>query len=234
LSSKRYTIEVDSGQGIGFELRIAGLGARAFAFIIDWHIRFLAAISWFALIVLMRLAFPGLVLPEPLASLLAPVPAVLVYFLYHPVLELLMDGNTPGKQQAGIRVVTTSGHVPTRGAIMVRNVLRLVDSAPMLYVFGIASCMATDLERRVGDVAAGTLLVYAAEDGDDILEATFLVGSEHSVEALNLARTLVARWRQLEDASRITLARKLLAKMGQTDLPNRPEDLLVRIEGLVP
>ena len=65
------------------------------------------------------------------------LPALAIYFLYHPVLELAMRGRTPGKRSAGIHVVTRDGSAPSAGALLVRNVFRLIDSLPVAYGVGL-------------------------------------------------------------------------------------------------
>ena len=56
------------------------------------------------------------------------MPATAIYFLYHLVLEPLMAGRTPGKRMTGLRVLTPEGLVPTIGALITRNVFRIIDS----------------------------------------------------------------------------------------------------------
>src|SRR5690606_18924459 len=92
------------------------------------------------------------------------LPATAIYLLYHPVLEVAMRGRTPGKRIAGVRVVRRDGGVPGVGALLVRNVFRLVDSLPFLYCVGLTAAVLTEHSVRIGDMAAGTLLVY--DDGD--------------------------------------------------------------------
>ena len=65
------------------------------------------------------------------------LPPLLIYFFYHPILEVLMHGQTPGKRLAGVRVVDREGGIPSTGAILIRNVFRLVDSLPSFYVVGL-------------------------------------------------------------------------------------------------
>jgi uncharacterized RDD family membrane protein YckC len=88
------------------------------------------------------------------------LPVILIYFLYHPVLEILGRGRAPGKRMAGLRIVNEQGRPPTMGALLVRNIFRLVDSLPLFYMVGIMTCLISERQRRIGDMAAGTLLVY--------------------------------------------------------------------------
>jgi uncharacterized membrane protein SpoIIM required for sporulation len=149
--------------GIDVKLTIAGPGARAYAFAIDWVIRFALATAW---IVLGSLAINGDLSFAPsderetLWFLAAVLPSTALYFLYHPLLECILRGRTPGKRFAGLRIVASDGRAATLGALLLRNVFRLVDSLPVVYSVGLAAVYMTRRHVRFGDLAAGTLLVY--------------------------------------------------------------------------
>ena len=127
-------LTVDSVTGIEVSLAVAGPGARSYAFIIDWHIRLTLALAWYVVATL--ICNGGLSLAAPVTHeqrwfALAVLPAFAIYFLYHLVVEVALHGRTPGKRRAGIRVVTRSGGPPGPGALLVRNVFRLIDSLPV-------------------------------------------------------------------------------------------------------
>jgi uncharacterized RDD family membrane protein YckC len=217
-TEKQSAINVETGQGFEFELEIAGLGARAYAFTIDWHIRILVALLWVLATLLIINLFS---LGDIWTLLLSTVPAAAFYFLYHPVLEVIMQGNTPGKRKAKVRVVTVSGGVPSTGEILVRNLMRMVDSMPVFYIVGITMCLFTKEQRRIGDIAAGTLLVYDKFD-DSLLEEVdyYLQDNNLTIEQQRITRTLLDRWDELEDGKRISLGGSLLEKLGNPLHPN--------------
>ena len=95
---------------------------------------------------------------ETLWYLAGALPATAIYFLYHLILEPLMAGRTPGKRLAGLRVLTPEGLVPTTGALITRNVFRIVDSMPLFYVVGLLFVFFGRQHLRLGDLAAGTVL----------------------------------------------------------------------------
>jgi len=144
------------------------------------------------------------------------LPAAAIYFLYHPVLEIAMQGRTPGKRMAGIRIVTERALTPDVGALIIRNVFRLVDSLPAFYVLGLVVAMLTPRQVRIGDIAAGTLLVY--DSGKRKLDFDSVIGpsdSRLSPGDRELLDDLLERWRGLEAPLRRGLAEKFLARIGE-------------------
>jgi uncharacterized RDD family membrane protein YckC len=221
LDTDRLT--VISATGVDVSLAIAGPGTRSFAFIVDWHFRVLLAFAWYAcaaLLVAGRLLVTRAAGPPSAAFLLAAVlPATAIYFLYHPVLEVALRGRTPGKRIAGVRLVSRSGGVPSAGALLVRNVFRLIDSLPLLYVVGLASCLITADRVRIGDLAAGTVLVLDQGDALAALDQFSAQARDSAIDAAtaDVAGELLRRWSSLADERRAALARSLLERVAGGD-----------------
>lgn len=231
--SGRGELAIDSATGVDVSLPIVGAGGRSYAFIIDWHIRLLVAIAWWlASSYLLTGGFGG---DTGVAGgegedgsdsaygsyfLIAVLPALVIYFLYHPLLEVAMHGRTPGKRMAGVRIVTREGATPGIGAILIRNVFRLVDSLPAFYCVGLAVTLVSAQHVRVGDLAAGTLLVYDRERKPGAAAETF-VTSNAGVDprAAELIDELLGRWWELEPGARMALGRKVLQRVD----PNAAE-----------
>ena len=135
---------------------IAGPGSRSYAFLIDWHIRLLAALAWVLAALLVRRPDWNL---RSAGLWIVFGPALAIYLLYHPVVELAMHGQTPGKRYAGVRVVGPDGRDPGIRAILIRNALRLLDCLPFGYAVGLVVSVVTTDHRRLGDLVAGTRLV---------------------------------------------------------------------------
>lgn len=212
-------LAIDSVTGVEVSLPIAGAGGRSYAFIIDWHIRLLVAFAWW--LAASFIYFGGFTLfgdddgPGSGAYFVSvSLPALLIYFLYHPVLEIAMHGRTPGKRIAGVRIVTREGATPGVGAILIRNVFRLVDSLPMFYCLGLAVTLFSAQHVRIGDLAAGTLLVYDRGRKLDTSAEAFAVAST-GVDArlAELIDDLLARWQELEPQARMALGRKILRRI---------------------
>ncbi len=229
-------LRVASVTGVDLELRIVGLGGRSYAFIVDWHIRVAAAIAWYGL---SGLIVYGDLLPRPANMgwpffLVVGLPALLIYALYHPVLEIAMHGRTPGKRIAGVRIVSVDGHVPRASALLIRNLLRLLDSLPSFYAVGLIAALTTRRSMRVGDLAAGTLLVYEDADSESALfgDGSSLADGRTrlGIEKTALAHELLRRWKQLTPATRRQLAARLLDEDGDV---GADEDLKQRLEALI-
>lgn len=222
MSETAPLLSVDSATGIDVTLPLAGAGARSYAFVIDWHFRFVLGLAWYGAAGLLYnyLRDGGLSVAPPsdndsrwFGAVL--VPALALYFLYHPVLELLMGGSTPGKRLAGVRVVTRDGAAPSAGALLVRNVFRLIDSLPLAYGLGLTLVALTREHVRCGDMAAGTLLVYeSSSPGLAVTPAT--TAGALDVATAELVAELLTRWPLLTAQSRIALARAMLERCGHS------------------
>jgi len=81
-------------------------------------------------------------------------------WLYAVVFEMLAAAATPGKRIMGIYVVMVSGLPITPAGCLIRNLLRAVDFLPLLYAFGTISMLLRRDARRLGDLAAGTVVAY--------------------------------------------------------------------------
>ncbi len=211
-------VALESATGVELHLPIAGPGARAWAFIIDWHVRLVLACAWYFIAALaynrdLSIAAPldadgawfGFVVAPPAA----------IYFLYHFVLEIAMRGRTPGKRIAGVRLVAQHGGAPGAGALATRNVFRLIDSFPLFYGVGLVATMLTRNRVRIGDLAAGTLLVYerpATPFLEHLSEAAF--SQPLGPAELEVMNDLLRRWEELIPERRGQLARDLLTRAG--------------------
>jgi len=216
MSAQAPRLTIASVTGVEVDLRIAGPGSRSYAFTIDWHIRLILAVCWFFIGTFAFTRSFSLQVGERGGSTYAftvLVPAFAIYLLYHPILEVIMHGRTPGKRMAGVRVVTRTGDVPTAGALLVRNLFRIVDSLPVFYVVGLACVVFTQQHTRIGDLAAGTLLVFdTAESDDSLASLTVPTANTFNPATAELGRELLDRWAQLAPEARSHLARQLLSR----------------------
>jgi uncharacterized RDD family membrane protein YckC len=216
MSAAATDLSVDSVTGIPVALRVAGPGVRAYAFLIDWHIRLVLALAWFAAASLLyngRLSLSPPSASEPRWFALVLAPALAIFLVYHLVLEFALRGRTPGKRVAGVRIVDRHGGVPSAGALLARNVFRLIDSLPLFYGVGLIAVIVSAEHLRVGDLAAGTLLVYESAPTFAAPELEHLAPQVDAQDA-EIAAELLGRWSGLGSEARLRLARTLLARSG--------------------
>jgi uncharacterized RDD family membrane protein YckC len=222
---------VDSVTGVDVALPIAGPGARSFAFIIDWHIRTILSVAWYILAAMLHNG--GMYISAPLTPdsawfVYVVAPPAAIYFLYHPVWEVATRGNTPGKRMAGVQIVSKDGGAASVGSLLARNVFRLVDSFPIAYAVGLVTTMVTRHHVRIGDLAAGTVLVYV-HDGAPLARYSTdrLAGNQLDATTAEVVTELLQRWETLDSAARRRMAQTILANTTDDDAALR-----ARLEGL--
>lgn len=147
---------VELAEGVEIRLPVAGPLPRAGAYIIDLLIR-----GALMIIIGLLMALLGLVIGQKIANGFSLLAWFLMDWLYPVVFESGKHGATPGKRAAGLRVVQATGSPITIGQAVVRNFLRFIDSMPLFtYAFGVTSCLASKRFQRLGDLAAGTVVIY--------------------------------------------------------------------------
>jgi uncharacterized RDD family membrane protein YckC len=139
-----------SPEGVELPLSLAGPIPRALAWFTDFLLRVL---------IFMALALVLGALLEIGQGLLFLLYFVLEW-LYPILFERLANGATPGKKMMHLRVLRDDGAPLTWRSSIVRNLLRTVDFLPFLYATGfVAICLNRDF-KRLGDLAAGTIVVH--------------------------------------------------------------------------
>lgn len=143
----------ETPEGIVLELHPAGLPARFYAFILDWLIR---------LVILYGIA----TLVRFLGGIGMAFWLVLLFMLewfYPVVFELGRSGATPGKKTFGLKVVMDNGLPVTPAASFARNLLRVADFLPFGYGLAVISMLLRQDCKRLGDIAAATLVVHRSQ-----------------------------------------------------------------------
>jgi uncharacterized RDD family membrane protein YckC len=143
-------VGAETPEGILLELRPAGLSPRFYAFLVDWVVRL--AVLYAALIVTGFMGGIGLAFWLVLAFALE--------WFYPMAFELTPSGATPGKKVFGLRVVMDNGLPVSPAASLARNLLRVADFLPFGYGFAIVSMLTRRDCKRLGDIAAATLVVH--------------------------------------------------------------------------
>lgn len=143
------TIRVRTTQNVFIEYPIASLGDRIIAYIIDALI--ITGYQIICYLILDELDIQG----ETTWIILFFFP----FFLYHPLFEIFMNGQSPGKKQMRIKVVSMDGSSPTIGAYLMRWLFRLVEILLLRGALAMVTIAANGKGQRLGDLAAGTSVV---------------------------------------------------------------------------
>lgn len=158
-------ISVKTPEFVSITFQPAGLGSRAAAFIIDQMIIFiLHIILLFALLFSVELFdifdYVYLYLSNYFLLAIFIILIFIIQFGYFIILEFKTGGRTIGKRLVGIRVVQDNGHSITFLSSFIRNTVRLIDALPVGYFIGLVMIFAHAKHKRLGDIAAGTIVVH--------------------------------------------------------------------------
>jgi uncharacterized RDD family membrane protein YckC len=143
-------VAAETPEGIVLELHPAGLPARFYAFVLDWLIRIVIMYG----IAMIAGALGGVGRAFWLVLLFA------LEWFYPVVFELGRSGATPGKKTFGLKVVMDNGLPVTPAASFARNLLRSADFFPFAYGIAVVSMLLRQDCKRLGDIAAATLVVH--------------------------------------------------------------------------
>jgi uncharacterized RDD family membrane protein YckC len=224
-------VRIETPEQIDVSLEVAGLGSRFVAQVVDWLIK-----GGAALVILLLAAIAAVLLGVTLGDrslpvyLIASVSAVLYFaFLGYDVFcEVRYNGQTIGKWLAGVRVIKENGApVDVRSACL-RFFLAFADFLPVAYLLGSLLVLVSSRGQRLGDMAAGTLVIRERAqdkpvDPSEVLEK--LVTDEFSFTGEQLAacsvrdrhilRTFLQRYDELEPRARSLLALRLAGEYGR-------------------
>ena len=148
-------ITIATPEGVDLQLTLAGVGSRFTSALVDLAIQ-LALVLAFAFLFFVGLDGFG---AGGLGGAVFAVLSFLLFAGYDILFEVFASGRTPGKRLNGLRVVRADGSPVTFLTSAVRNVIRLIDILPTFYLVGIVSILVTARNQRLGDLAAGTLVV---------------------------------------------------------------------------
>lgn len=153
-------LSIETPELVAIQMPLAGIGSRFIALLVDYLI-------WIPGILLLGKIFsffmPGISAFSKLSEQWAVAVYLFLIFLfnwgYFTLFEAFWNGRTPGKRVAGIRVIQRSGRAIGLVESMARNFIRYIDQIPLFYAVGAITMFATRDHQRLGDLAAGTLVV---------------------------------------------------------------------------
>jgi len=153
-------LNIDTPELVQIEMPLAGIGSRFIAILIDYLIWFAAAI---VLTIFFGIFGSSIEAFSKISAQWTVAIVIFVFFLFHwgyfTLFEAFWNGRTPGKRVARIRVIQQSGRAIGLFESMARNLVRYVDQFPFFYAVGVIAIFATRQHQRLGDLAAGTLVV---------------------------------------------------------------------------
>jgi uncharacterized RDD family membrane protein YckC len=250
--SRRVQFVTPENIEVSYEL--AGIGSRFMAALIDHLLQLVLIFAlWFFLGLVsqtlsMARVFGGSA-PLWVQAVLA-LASFLVLFGYFSTFEILWAGRTPGKRATGLRVVRDNGYPIDPFSSIVRNLVRIVDLMPPPYAGGLISVFVSQNYKRLGDFAAGTIVIkdkpYTPLAAPKTAQSTSLIrifrGLIHNVEDITpdeylLIRRFVERRKELDPAAQSHLAMRLalplLPRLGinfAIPVQNHYPDLLEAID----
>lgn len=207
-------LEVETSDHVLLRYDLAGGGNRGFAALVDFVLAtliFVGALYGFSLL---SNSFQA---AGTFFGLLVLVTFMLAWS-YFVLLEWLWQGQTVGKRLYGLRVIRDDGAPAGFVAVLVRNLLRLVDFLPAFYGLGLLTIIVTARSQRLGDIAAGTYVVRAPQPKLDYFSLRTMTPLGSGViaetralpgEMQRLVREFVAREGRLEPKDRARVAKQI-------------------------
>lgn len=205
LENKKF---IQLPEGVDIAITPAGLVSRSLAYLIDFGIRALIMI-----VAAIALGFLG-----DVGQGIWLITYFVISWGYNIIFEA-RNGQTPGKKRLAITVVQENGLPASFSQIVLRNLLRPADMLPFGYFIGLVVMACNGRFKRIGDWAAGTMVVYQ----NNILKARTLSKGDVAVPQVQLSTeeqlailTFAERRKQLSPARRQELANILADSMKLT------------------
>jgi uncharacterized RDD family membrane protein YckC len=233
-------ITVPGAEGIDLQVVLAGIGSRATALLVDLLIQ--AVLIWV-------IGLAATAISDGIGAATIAVGSFVVLFGYSTLFEGLRGGRTPGKALLGIAVVSADASPARLQQALIRNVVRFIDILPGTYLVGLIAVLASPRNQRVGDLAAGTLVVRAPRRGGaapavgwDPADASSLADADQmarwdlsavTAEEVAALRAFLSRREELAPGPRgelaAVLAGQVVPKVAGVPLDGGPEAVIERI-----
>lgn len=215
-------LEVETPEHVVLEFELAGVGSRVAAAVVDLAI--LAGVLLGLLIVFS--AAPGL--GDSLRGWAIALLVALIFLImwgYFALFEGLGGGRTPGKRSLGLRVVMDTGHPVTLSAALIRNLVRIADLQPApSYLVGLIFVFFHSEHKRLGDLAAGTIVVRDQPDQEagsaaiarpPVAEVALAGQPRLTDDEFRLLAQFVERLDSLDPEARVRLTDRLIERFGE-------------------
>jgi len=153
----RQVLNLKTPEGVNFSLPLAGVFTRLLAVIID------QAVITVGIIMISSIAAIVGAFSADIAIAFIILMQFLIATSYGILIEWYWNGQTVGKRILKIQVIDESGMHITFAQIAIRNLLRIIDLLPAFYCIGAIFFICSRRNKRLGDIAANTVVVYIAQ-----------------------------------------------------------------------
>lgn len=232
-------LSIETPEQVALEFPLAGVGSRFLALAIDMLLQLTIALGVLGAVaalwgLLDRTGTNG----GPWFLAVLVIAAFLLFYGYFAGFEAFWHGQTPGKRLIGLRVLSVSGRPARIDEAILRNLVRVVDQLPGVYAIGILTMLISSRNQRLGDLAAGTVVVHEKQLTAPVMlvaqpttgSGGWAGGAGLSEAELLLAETFLQRRHELEPGVRAThahaIAERFRARLGPSGPALDPEALI--------
>lgn len=183
-------LEIPTPENVNLEYELAGLGSRFIAFFVDTLIQSTLLIISYIIIIASELGFADTIIGfESFDSYIIAIGLILAFMIlygYYIFFDMILSGQSPGKKLAKIRVIKQNGEAIGFLDSFIRNILRLVDFLPVFNLLGMAFITFNKDYKRLGDLAANTVVVKLTNEKVTNQPVAAVKASEQSQDELLL------------------------------------------------
>lgn len=215
------SVDVRTGEAVAIRYELAGLGSRFLAVTVDMIAQVIIALA--LLIAASLMASAGVRIGKIGEAWLIAIMVALFFLIFigwFIIFETWWSGRTPGKRALGLRVLRDGGFPIDPGAAVIRNLVRIVELGFGFYAVSALSALISKENKRLGDLAAGTIVVRDRADAIPDLDA-YLSRPVRSDTGLSeadrvLIERFLARRATLERNARYRLATRIAQRVRPT------------------
>jgi uncharacterized RDD family membrane protein YckC len=223
MEASREILTIQTPESVRFQYVLAGVGSRAVAFLLDTAIRYLSILVMVVLVWWFGSLLPVL---DPTGALdgtsktwiiaLAVLAYGMVDLGYFLFFEALWNGQTPGKRKQGLRVIRSDGQPIGWLESAIRNILRAVDVLLGFYPIGLIVIFFSRNNQRIGDYAAGTVVVVERK-------SKAFQGMSRPLDTKTLTHPEIETYLTLVEPAHYRVLKSFLQRRGQMDERSRHE-----------
>lgn len=177
---KNYSdqLNIDTPEQVELEFSVAGVGSRFVAALLDYLIQAACLLVEGLLFVMIASGATAASVSDRLDTAAKWFVAFIIFLNfafftgYFALFEAYWRGQTPGKRAMKLRVIKDSGRQITLFESLARNLIRVVDYLPGMYLIGVITMLCNKRNKRLGDLAAGTIVVHERMDEQPLIYQT--------------------------------------------------------------